>query len=204
MYNISLLPEKYRLQRERAAQKLDLIIYFVFFTVICLILLTLATLVRCQRLSELGELDGEVAKIRSEIDSLSEYSKKKDNVEHVYNDIKVLASGLPSFPRVLPEILGTVTNNISISSVSMEYALKTAATSMKVKGSALNYEDVAAWITALDELDVTGEIHNTFSTGEEAASAYNISFELEINILDATALDDITWDLGENDSEQAS
>ena len=61
MYRISLLPEYYRIERERAAQRLDLVIYFLFFTVICLILLALASFVRAQRSSELDSINSEVA-----------------------------------------------------------------------------------------------------------------------------------------------
>jgi Fimbrial assembly protein (PilN). len=197
MYKISLLPDKYRLEREKSSQRLDLLIYFLFFTIICLILLSLATMVRFQRALELTQVNIDVNNLQSELDSLSEYSQKKDSVELVYNNISVLSSGLPSFPKVLPEILETVPNNINIESVSLEYAIKTTSTSMTITGSALDYADVAGWIVTLDALDDTGEILNSFATGKAAASAYNISFELEITILDASAVNDITWDLGE-------
>ena len=197
MYKISLLPEKYRQERTRSAQKVDLLIYFLFFTVICLILFSLGTMVRFQRASELQGLNKEVANLQNEIDSLSEYAQKKDNVEQVYNNISILAAGLPSFPKVLPEILGTVPNNISIDRVTMEFAVKTGTSSMVITGGALSYEDVAGWIQTLDALEDTGEIFNSFSTGEVSASTYNISFELTVGILDMSAINDITWDLGE-------
>lgn len=197
MYRISLLPEKYRLEREKAAQRLDLIIYFLFFTVICVILLSLATFVRLHRTSELKYITGEVANLQSELGSLSDYAKKKDHVEQVYKNVSTLAEGLPSFPRILQEILNTVPNNISIENVSLEYIEKTDSTSMKIKGEALDYADVAGWIKTLDELEVTGGIYNSYSTGTSDASAYNISFELSIEVLDTSAADDIYWDLGE-------
>lgn len=197
MYRISLLPEKYRLEREKAAQRLDLIIYFLFFTVICVILLSLATFVRLYRTSELKYITGEVANLQSELGSLSDYEQKKDHVEQVYKNVSTLAEGLPSFPRVLQEILNTVPNNISIENVSLEYIEKTESTSMEIKGEALDYTDVAGWIKTLDELEVTGEIYNSYSTGTSDASAYNISFELSIDVLDTSAADDIYWDLGE-------
>ena len=107
MYRISLLPEKYRIERERAAQRLDLLIYFLFFTVICLILLALATFVRAHSVRPNSiRLTPSVAKLQSELDSLSVYAQKKDTVEQVYSNITDLASGLPPlclalYPRYL-------------------------------------------------------------------------------------------------------
>lgn len=197
MYRISLLPEKYRIERERAAQRLDLLIYFLFFTVICLILLALATFVRAQRSSELDSINSEVAKLQSELDSLSVYAQKMDTVEQVYSNITDLASGLPSMPRVIPEILETVPNNINIGNVSVEYVPRNNATRMEISGEALDYSDVADWIKILDELELTGDIYNSYSSGKPEESSYNVSFELSIEILDTSAADDIVWDLGE-------
>lgn len=197
MYRISLLPEKYRLEREKAAQRLDLLIYFLFFTVICLILLTLATFVRFQRTSELDTLNAEIANLQSEVDSLSAYAQKKDTVEQVYNNITSLASGLPSMPRVIPEILETVPNNISIENVAVKYQGDDKSTEMQISGEAIDYSDVASWVKMLDALEMTGEIFITNSRGTPDSSDYNISFELSIEILDSSAVDDIVWDLGE-------
>jgi len=197
MYRISLLPEKYRLEREKAAQRLDLIIYFLFFTVICVILLSLATFVRLSREADLKAINIEVANLQMELNSLSDYAQKKDHVEQVYSNVSTLAKGLPSFPRVLQEILNTVPNNISIENVSLEFIEKTEKTSMEIRGEALDYADVSGWVKILDELEMTGDIYISRSTGTSDASAYNISFELSINILDASAADDINWELGE-------
>lgn len=197
MYRISLLPEKYRLEREKAAQRLDLIIYFLFFTVICVILLSLATFVRLSREADLKAINIEVANLQMELNSLSDYAQKKDHVEQVYSNVSTLAKGLPSFPRVLQEILNTVPNNISIENVSLEFIEKTEKTSMEIRGEALDYADVSGWVKILDELEMTGDIYISHSTGTSDASAYNISFELSINILDASAEDDINWELGE-------
>lgn len=197
MYRISLLPEKYRLEREKAAQRLDLIIYFLFFTVICVILLSLATFVRLSREADLKAINIEVANLQMELNSLSDYAQKKDHVEQVYSNVSTLAKGLPSFPRVLQEILNTVPNNISIENVSLEFIEKTEKTSMEIRGEALDYADVSGWVKILDELEMTGDIYISRSTGTSDASVYNISFELSINILDASAADDINWELGE-------
>ncbi|HHW25359.1 MAG TPA: hypothetical protein PK778_09025 [Bacillota bacterium] len=197
MYKISLLPEKYRLERLKAAQRLDLVIYFLFFTVICLILLALSTFVRLNRTLELESLDAEIGKLEAEIASLSEYAEKKDVVESVYRNIASLADGLPSMPRVIPQILETVPMSISIDNVSVGYNANSKTTTMEITGDAIDYSDVAGWIKALDELELTGEIYHSYSQGMPDNSSYNVSFELTVEVLDKSAVDDIVWDLGD-------
>lgn len=197
MYKISLLPEKYRLERLKAAQRLDLVIYFLFFTVICLILLALSTFVRLNRTLELESLDAEIGKLEAEIVSLSEYAEKKDVVESVYRNIASLADGLPSMPRVIPQILETVPMSISIDNVSVGYNANSKTTTMEITGDAIDYSDVAGWIKALDELELTGEIYHSYSQGMPDNSSYNVSFELTVEVLDKSAVDDIVWDLGD-------
>lgn len=197
MYKISLLPEKYRLERLKAAQRLDLVIYFLFFTVICLILLALSTFVRLNRTLELELLDAEIGKLEAEIASLSEYAEKKDVVESVYRNIASLADGLPSMPRVIPQILETVPMSISIDNVSVGYNANSKTTTMEITGDAIDYSDVAGWIKALDELELTGEIYHSYSQGMPDNSSYNVSFELTVEVLDKSAVDDIVWDLGD-------
>jgi len=197
MYKISLLPEKYRLERLKAAQRLDLVISFLFFTVICLILLALSTFVRLNRTLELESLDAEIGKLEAEIASLSEYAEKKDVVESVYRNIASLADGLPSMPRVIPQILETVPMSISIDNVSVGYNANSKTTTMEITGDAIDYSDVAGWIKALDELELTGEIYHSYSQGMPDNSSYNVSFELTVEVLDKSAVDDIVWDLGD-------
>lgn len=193
MYKISLLPVKYKQAITAERKKNDIIISFVFTIIILSILSVLAFVVNASVKNDLAIIQTENSTMLNEIGALSKYRDMQTQVSTVTGEIQTLADEAPSFPRTLSEITQSVPDSLQITSIKFEYKKDTKTSLLVVVGNSAYYDDVSVWINTLNGVENIGEVLCSYTNNTTDNTATRIIFELKMDILDKSAVEDIVW-----------
>lgn len=193
MYEISLLPAKYKQEITDGRKKNDLIISFVFTIIILSILCILAISVSAVTKNDLAQIKNENSSLKSEISSLDHYRGLQEVVSNINGNLQTLSKETPSFPRVLSEITQSVPASLQLTKITFTGSPETKTYSCKVTGNAAYYDDVSSWISILDGIDNIGDVYCSYTNSSTSNSLIRVQFELNMDILDKSAVGDIVW-----------
>ncbi|MHB1151462.1 MAG: PilN domain-containing protein [Eubacteriales bacterium] len=193
MYKISLLPVKYKQAITAERKKNDIIISFIFTIIILSILSVLAFVVNASVKNDLALIQAENNTLLSEIGVLSKYRDMQTQVSVITGEITTLANEAPSFPRTLSEITQSVPDSLQITSIKFTYKKDTKTSLLEVVGNSAYYDDVSAWINTLNGVENIGEVLCSYTNNATDNSTTRVRFELKMDILDKSAVEDIVW-----------
>ena len=197
MYNISLLPVKYKQAISAEAKKNDVIISFVFTLIILAIVAILAFAVNAAVKLDLTRAKAENNVLLSEIDSLAHYRDLEARAEAAAANVDRLTGDGPSYRRALTGITASVPDTLQLRQIKFGAKKDSDLTSMEVSGNAAYFADVSVWIAQLDAMEAVGEVRCSYTNAAAADDSSRVRFELKMDILDQSAADDIVWHVGE-------
>jgi type II secretory pathway pseudopilin PulG len=193
MYEISLLPVKYKQELTEGRKKNDLIISFVFTIIILSIICILAFSVSAVTKNDLAQIKNENSALQSEINNLNSYSGLQEQVSNINGNLQTLTKNAPSFPHILSEITQSVSDSLQLTKITFTLSAETQIYTCKITGNAAYYDDVSKWINILNGIEDIGEIKCSFTNSSSSDSLTRVQFELSIDILDKSAAGDIVW-----------
>lgn len=193
MYKISLLPVKYKQAITAERKKNDIIISFIFTIIILIILSIMAFAVNALVKNDLAVIQSENNALLNEIGVLSKYRDMQNQIAVITGEIQTLADEAPSFPRILSEITQSVPDSLQITSIKFTYKKDTKISLLEVTGNSAYYDDVSVWINKLNGVEKIGEVLCSYTNNATDDSVTRVRFELSMDILDKSAVEDIVW-----------
>lgn len=176
MIRINLLPIRQTQKRQTVQQQLLIAAGVVMATIIgCIVWMAATSSTVAEKKDQIKQKQNELTQLDKIIGEVNEFTSKKKELEEKLQIIETLRKGKTGPVRALDDLATEIPNRVWITD------LKEAGGAVKIKGNAIEHEDVSAFMKALQKSKYFSGIVLSYSKASRDKKSNATLYEFEIS-----------------------